>query len=252
MSNSGYIKYQKADPDPSLSPFIKCFWSVYNPTTEEKRFTILPDGHFDFIFVLSDNQPLIGSLSGIWTKEFECVVPPNTTKFGISFKLLAVDYLLKTNISALVDTQQELPAGFWGIDREDCTDFNTFVRKAIKVISAIPVKDIDPRKEELSAIVHASKGAMKVEEIADTIHWSSRQLNRYFNSRYGLSLKSYCNILRYRASFDQLKKKQLFPEADYADQAHFIKEVKKYSGVSPKELALNKDDKFIQIATLPE
>lgn len=214
MSNSGYINYQKADPSPALSNYVKCFWSVYNSTPEEKRFTILPDGHFDIIFTQGIQQPLTGSLAGIRTKEFECVVPANTTKFGISFKLPAVDCLLKTGISQYLDSETELPAGYWGITAADCTDFNTFVRKATQVISDISIQDMDERKQDLFNLVYSSKGAMKLEEIAATMHWKSKHLNRYFNNRFGLSLETYCNILRSRANFDQLKKKQLFPEAD--------------------------------------
>ena len=82
--------------------------------------------------------------------------------------------------------------------------------------------------------------------------WSKRQISRYFKNRFGLSLKAYCNILRYRASFQQLKEQQLYPEQDYADQAHFIRDVKKYSGVTPKKLAENKNGRFIQLSTLSE
>jgi AraC-like DNA-binding protein len=86
--------------------------------------------------------------------------------------------------------------------------------------------------------------------MSEQVHWSSRQINRYFNQLFGLSLKAYCNILRFRASFQHIKEGKLFPEQNFTDQAHFIKEIKKFSGVLPKELSKNKDDRFIQFSTL--
>jgi AraC-like DNA-binding protein len=111
---------------------------------------------------------------------------------------------------------------------------------------------IDLRKKKLFDLVYATNGAISIQEISDEAGWSSRQINRYFNKAFGMSLKSYCNILRYRSTFDQLKKGKLSPERDFSDQAHFIREVKKFSGVTPKQLAQNKNDRFIQFSTLSE
>ncbi len=36
-------------------------------------------------------------------------------------------------------------------------------------------------------------------------------MNRYFNQEYGISLKTYCNILRFRASFRHIKEGKLYP-----------------------------------------
>ena len=91
-----------------------------------------------------------------------------------------------------------------------------------------------------------------MEALAQAAAWSSRQINRYFRQMFGLTLKAYCNILRFRASFQHLREGQLFPEQNFFDQAHFIREIKRYAGVVPKELARNQDDRFIQLAALPK
>jgi AraC-like DNA-binding protein len=112
--------------------------------------------------------------------------------------------------------------------------------------------NIDERKRKLFNLIYAAQGSITIKELSESVHWSSRQINRYFNQWFGLSLKAYCNILRYRASFKQISEGKLFPEQNFTDQAHFIKAVKRYSGVTPKELAKNADDRFIQFSTLPE
>lgn len=245
------IIYKNALPDASLGDFIQHFWSVRNPGDTDMTVSILPDGYFDLMFHAIGDQSFNVLFSGLWTKEISYVIPPNSFTIGISFKLLAVDYLFKHSIASLVDHEGPLPGSLWDISLTD-RDFDHFVQHASERIRSVINMDIDPRKQQLFSILYHSNGTESVESISQATHWSKRQISRYFKNRFGLSLKAYSNILRYRASFQQLKEQQLYPEQDYADQAHFIRDVKKYSGVTPKKLAENKNGRFIQLSTLPQ
>ncbi len=111
--------------------------------------------------------------------------------------------------------------------------------------------NIDSRKQKLFELIYSSNGSLPVKELSEKVYWGSRQINRYFNKQFGISLKAYCNILRFRASLQHIKKGKLFPELNFADQNHFIKEIKKFSGVVPKDLSKNQNDRFILLSTLP-
>jgi AraC-like DNA-binding protein len=91
---------------------------------------------------------------------------------------------------------------------------------------------------------------MTVKELSGKVYWSSRQINRYFNQRFGVSLKTYCNILRFGASFKHISEGKLFPEQNFTDQNHFIKEIRKYAGVTPKELSKNENGQFVNITAI--
>jgi AraC-like DNA-binding protein len=91
---------------------------------------------------------------------------------------------------------------------------------------------------------------MSVQELSEKVYWSARQINRYFNLQFGVSLKVFCNILRFRMSLEHIAHGQLFPELNFTDQNHFIKEVKKFSGAVPKELFKNQNDRFILLSAL--
>ena len=80
--------------------------------------------------------------------------------------------------------------------------------------------------------------------------WSTRQINQYFNHQFGISLKTYCNILRFQASLSHIKEGKLFPQLNYYDQSHFIKEIKKLSGALPKDLFKNKNSRFLQLLAI--
>ena len=91
---------------------------------------------------------------------------------------------------------------------------------------------------------------MKVQELSEKVSWSSRQINRYFTQQFGLSLKAFCKILRFRASLEHIAQGKLFPELNFTDQTHFIKEIKKFAGVVPKELLKNTNDRFILLSVM--
>lgn len=170
--------------------------------------------------------------------------------FAVSFKLLAIEYIFHDSIARLLNYAEQLPANFWNFEASDLFDFDHFCEKATAAVESKLPHEVDARKQKLFELLYQTKGDMSVKEIAGQAFWSSRQINRYFNEHFGISLKTYCSILRFRASFPHIKAGKLFPQQDFADQSHFIKEVKKLSGVSPKELQRNKDDRFIQFSAL--
>lgn len=245
------IVYKTRNPDPSLSVFVESFWMLHNPNDCDKQVTILPDGRIDLFFTQSISEPFHITLLGIGTLPVNAAVKADRKTFAISFKPLASEYLLKDCMADLVNKAKNLPANFWNFNSSDLLDFELFCQKATQTIKSLVPKEIDARKQNLFALIYATNGAMSVAELSEKVAWSSRQINRYFNQQYGISLKSYCNILRFRASFQHIKKGKLFPEQNFADQAHFIKEVKKLAGVNPKQLVINQNDRFIQFSTLP-
>lgn len=247
---TNHVEYQRAAPDPLLSDFIKCYWSVHNPDEQEKIFSILPDGYFDLLFRAIKGEPVRLSLSGLWNRETESVVPGNSIVFGISFKLPASEYVLKESIAELVNTERDLPGDFWGLTISDLTNFDNLTNILEEKIRQRLCKNTDNRKLHLFATLYATNGSITAEEVSNTILWSNRQISQYFKDQFGISLKSYCTILRYRASFDHLSEKERYPQQNYSDQAHFIREVRKYSGVTPSVLAENENNRFIQLSTL--
>ena len=145
-----------------------------------------------------------------------------------------------------------MPQDFWGFCIDDLNDFGEFCKKISKKIYSILPDKIDERKRQLFQLIFASNGEIPIKELSEKLLWSQRQINRYFNQQYGLSLKAYCKILRFQASLAHIKNGKLYPHLNFTDQSHFIKEVKQLSGVSPKELHKNKNDRFLQFLVYNE
>jgi AraC-like DNA-binding protein len=246
------IEYRMVKPPPALTEFVESFWMLVNHSDEEQPVVIVPDGRIDVFFSFSAAEPYHVTLLGLQNHPDAQVIPPRATMFAISWNLLAVEYILPIRLADLLDSGCHLPPDYLGIGVEDLRDFDGFCAKAGARIEQLLPREIDARKRKLFNQLYASNGAMTVEALAAAAGWSSRQINRYFTRMFGLSLKAYGTILRFRASFQHLKAGKLYPEENFADQAHFIREIKKYAGVVPKELARNKDDRFIQFSALPK
>jgi AraC-like DNA-binding protein len=244
------LLYQFKEPDRTISDFVESFWMLENHTSTDKEIIVLPDGRIDIFLTFSGSESFQIVIMGLGIEPSYPILKGKTVIFAISLKLLSVEYLLGESITTILNKGKYLPPDFWGFSPSDLIDFDSFCIKATVKIKQHLTKSIDDRKQSLFRLIYSTKGTLTIAEYAEKTYWSSRQINRYFNQQFGLALKTYCSILRFRASFNQIKRGKLFPEADFADQAHFIKEVKKLSGVIPKELSRNKNDRFIQFSIL--
>lgn len=247
---SSTFNYQFLKPDPSIADFVESIGMFHNPSDKPKEVVVLPDGRIDLFFSQSASEPFQVLLMGLETEAEQRSVAPGTLTFVISFRPLAVEYLLPVPVAGFLNSAKELPDNFWDFTEKDLGDFNSFYRKATQKITTLLPTSIDERKRKLFELIYASKGEMSVKELSEKAFWSSRQINRYFNRQFGLSLKAYCSILRFRTSLEHIAQGKLFPEGNFADQNHFIKEIKKFSGVVPKELSKNKNDRFVLLSVL--
>ncbi|MXV52351.1 AraC family transcriptional regulator [Pedobacter sp. HMF7647] len=248
--NDSDITYKITAPERSLSDFVDSLWMLENHSDIAKDLVVVPDGRIDLFFSFSDTKPFHAMLMGLESEPTQTTLSPKTVIYAVSFKLPAIEYIFNISISDIVNGTQLLPGGFWGIEKSDLIKFEGFCQKVSDKIKENLHFTTDLRKQKLFQLIYSSKGALSVEELSEQVHWSSRQINRYFKSRFGMPLKTYCNILRFRASFHHIAEGKLFPEHNFADQAHFIKEIKRLSGVKPKDLYKNKNDRFLQLSAL--
>lgn len=246
------LDYKLIKPSQSLSDFVESYWQLRNPSDSDKEVVVLPDGRIDLIFSQAATESFQVTLVGIGTHPDKAMLAANTLMYAISFKPLAAEYIFQDTIAGLLDRAEHLPANFWNFTADDLNSFDVFCNKASQKIQSLLPTEIDNRKQDLFDLIYSSNGALTVKELSEKVFWSSRQINRYFNQQFGISLKAYCNIIRFRASFQHIKQGKLFPEENFTDQSHFIKEVKRLSGVLPKELKRNPNDRFIQFSTLTE
>jgi AraC-like DNA-binding protein len=82
----------------------------------------------------------------------------------------------------------------------------------------------------------------RVEQIADRLGYSLRQVTRLFLEEVGVSPRVFLNIVRLHRALRLLaggrdgNLAQLSAEAGFSDQSHFTREIERYTGASPLEV----------------
>ncbi|WP_343610776.1 AraC family transcriptional regulator [Chryseobacterium oranimense] len=246
------LEYISLPPQECLSHLIESIWMVRNHSEESVEAIVLPDGKIDLFLFLDQKGQFEIFISGICNEPILKQPFPKSVMFAISFYPTAAEYVFKRSFADSLNQKIILPPGFMEFCREDMQDFDAFYKKACRTIQSVLTGPIDNRKILLFDLVNRSKGEIKVEAIASETGWNSRGINRYFRKWLGITLKSYIDIIKFCNSLKQLKKGNFYPELNYADQSHFIRAVKKFSGSKPNILRKNDNDRFIQLTTLSD
>ncbi len=241
--------YRQINPSEKLTDFVDSYWQHINHTDAPKVVTISPDSFFKVIVEVIDDKIVAYFLTGLWPKETEVVIPKDATVYGIKFKILAPEYIFQREVAPLLYSHIELDLDFWNM-RD--FKFDTF-EKVVEQIEDVLIsklansKNIEGKKLQLSQLLYRVEGNISAEEVSNQIAWSNRQINRYLNKYLGVSLKTYLNIQKIYNAYIQIREGRFHPDKGYFDQAHFIREVKKHTNKTPKELYKEQHDRFVQL-----
>jgi len=246
----GEFNFTSESPGGALAEFVERIGVFGNPADAPREIVVLPDGRIDLFFWRNDDGGFDVILLGLETEAEQRSVPPHTLVYTISFTPLGLEYLVRIPVAGFLNSGIQLDAGFWDFAGADFADFDAFYKKALHALTQRLPAETDLRKSRLFDLIYAANGEISVATLAAQVGWGSRQINRYFTHYFGLPLKVYCNILRFRASLKFIARGKLFPDLDFSDQNHFIKEIKKFSGVVPKELSKNENDRFVLLSLL--
>jgi AraC-like DNA-binding protein len=236
-----------------LEDFIEIFWEHKNLDSVATTRTIFPDSFLKLIVEVAEGKIIAYFITGIWSKETDITIPAKTTVYGIKFKILAPEYIFQKEFSDTLLSQINLPHDFFNIDKVTFITFESVVSQfediLIKRLEAAN-KHLDPKKLQLSQMLYKMKGQLTVEDISNQLSWENRDINRYFNKYLGVPLKKYLNIQKVYAAYSQIMEGRFFPDDGFYDQPHFIREVKKYTGQTPRELFKDRNDRFIQLKNI--
>lgn len=255
------MNYQQYEVPEELESFIKCFWSLDAPASavpEKQR--IVPDGCMEMIFHYADlyeqfledgtriTQPRCFVFGQI-TAPLEIVPTGSTGIIAARFqpdgfipfssysiqqmenKAVALQSLFGENVLTL--EQQVLSA-----DTNDnrIRFISSFLCKRLQTPEAIN----RITKLSIDALLQ-SNGQINIDELAERLQINRRQLERRFSSTIGLSPKQLSKFIRLQTTLKIMNEKKftsltsLAYENGYYDQAHFIKDFKEFTGLSPRQ-----------------
>lgn len=255
------MEYKEYDVDEQLQPFVKCFWSLDAPATEiGQRQRIIPDGCMEMIIHYGDlYEQFLEDGSGI--------IQPRCFVFG---QITTPLEIAPTGVSVIIAARFQ-PDGFFPFTNFPLEKMENKAVPLNKLFGdaaeAFEIKILDSKNTEerigiitdflltrldnpeaRNRITAASiellmetKGLLNVEELSSHLQVNRRQLERNFSTAIGLSPKQLSKAIRLQASLKMMQQNKqdnltsLALENGYYDQAHFIKDFKEFTGLSPKQ-----------------
>jgi AraC-like DNA-binding protein len=244
--------FKRLEPTPRISQWVECFWIIENDDPKQVIQKIIPDGFPELIFHFG--EPYEINLSGGWEVQNKNLLAGQIKKFfwlrntgkasmlGIKLKPAAPALGFNIPMADLTDKVENIDAlpnrALQSLTNEvrSVESFDNRVQAASRFFENLP--QVSNPVEDAVALIFTSQGLCSVSSIAETLKISERQLERLFKQYVGLSPKFYSRIIRFSTIF-QLKEKgdpswmDLTYEAGFADQSHFIRNFKSFTGEDP-------------------
>jgi AraC-like DNA-binding protein len=262
------MNYQTFEPTSDLEEWVKCYWileslndNIPAPITQDsKRQTIIPDGCMEMIFHYGDlyKQYIESGESILQPKCFVIgqlttpleIEPTGTTGiFSVRFHpegfMPFATIPLREMENKAVSLEHLFGASGQALEAAVLTAQTTAERiRLVEVFLINKLADnttIDRIVQSTVETILTANGQLSIEALSRQTGINRRQLERKFASAIGLSPKQLSKTIRLQATLKMLLNKQftsltaLAYQGEYYDQAHFIKDFKEFTGLTPKE-----------------
>jgi AraC-like DNA-binding protein len=234
--------YREFRPPPALAEYLLCLWTQTISPSSEFTQRVLPDCCVDILFM--NGVPMV---IGPWTEPFDAHLPPGTNILGARCHPGLASTILGVPASELLNLSVPL-CEIWG-SRERAA----FTRIADEITVAARMSAMETallaRLRDTGPVDTATRAGIewiarhphgRVEELSDRLGLSSRQVQRRFTAAVGYGPKLFQSVLRFQRLLNlaatagvEWNLARLAADAEYSDQAHMAREVRRFSGKLP-------------------
>lgn len=231
----------------TLKDCIDCYWQSSDPGDGQiVVYPSLPEPYINLFFPI--NTDAKATLKGISANaDF---IEIRSALFGVRLFLKGFFQLDLAPCSAIVDqlialeligTQAEKDlavqiAGTDGFQKRVALFRAYFEQKAAHPLSAQKANMADA----LQYLVSNYKDPKIIQHYADRSGVSPRTISRWFSSEIGINAKKLARIARFHTALSMLhtaNEPGFYFDCGYYDQAHFIRDFKEFTGITPEEYA---------------
>jgi AraC-like DNA-binding protein len=238
--------YREFAPSPPLHALLNCRWERDLPGEDPADSTlILPDGCVDLVWRAGK---LI--VAGIDSTARRSPVQAGTSIVGVRLRPGVAGAVFGLPASELLDSQVPLE-GLLGLPAYELSErlAGAQDREAeyllLEGIVASAIADTSPDPLVLAATRRLGFPGSRVDELADALGLSERQLRRRFHQAVGYGPKTLDRVLRFRRLVSQAQAvsdgevdlARLAADLGYADQAHMTRDSVRLTGMPPTRLA---------------
>lgn len=268
------MNYQTFQPHPDLAALVKFYWTLevpFDPNNHRQK--IIPDGCVEMTFNLKDPIKRYTSkdefvlhpwamVMGQRTKSYDIEPVGDVDSFAICFYPLGFANFVNTPLEDLVDKEApiedlfgEASAKALGQQIKDASD--TQERIAITETFLLDklhdTRTIESMVKTTVDMLMATNGSTSIRAILKDDASKRRQIERSFKNQIGISPKHLGRVIRLHSALKMLLNEEgesltrIAYESEYFDQAHFIKDFKEFTGITPSEFLGNEN---MALATL--
>lgn len=251
------MNYQQRKPPACLNGYVRYFWTLESNCTgfSPKTLGPLADGCPGIIlqraatgqFYDHDNSQLPDVfLYGQTVKRTAIYLLGNFKTTGVCFAPNALKSIFGFNANELTDSCLDMRLVSASLTEQLLnTPSSTDQLELLSGYLLHQIKKTDTPVDKLThyalARLIATKGTISLKEMQITLNLSERSIERKFEQHVGISPKLFSRICRFQAALDQLKNNNYTKLSDiafengYADQSHFIRVFREFTGHSPQQ-----------------
>jgi AraC-like DNA-binding protein len=233
--------YAEWAPPAALREMVACLWVAVVPGDADRKALVLPDACSDLIWQQGAGAHVAGPDTGPVTT----ITPAGTVMVGVRFRPPAGGPALGVPLSELrdlrVDLAELLPAAARALPAT--LDPGIAAERALDVAGLLVADGaLDPAVSQAAALL--GDPAARVEQVANEVSLSMRQLRRRFHAATGYgpkTLQRVCRFQRFVRELDAAGRScdlaLAAAAAGYADQSHLTRDCVELSGLTPAALA---------------
>lgn len=266
------MKYTEFKPNEILSDYIQLIWIAESESATENypKEKILPDGIVEIVFHFAD--PFVTyNTQGEKKKQSKGFAISQMKNFveiesdgiigfvSVRFYPWGANHFFDTPISGFLDDSIDI-ALLWPNDFQNILQAiqNVSNNKRINIIQSFLEEQLKKHKKETKEIetaiklIRESKGKYTIEDLCKKLHIHHKKLERGFVNTIGTTPKMFSRTTRFLhlchhlVEYENLTLTQLAHKIGYYDQAHFIKDFKEFSGITPTEYFKQKNICFAE------
>lgn len=255
------MKYITINPPESLARYVRFFWVLEGEACEEKPYihrgmadgcaelVFHYHGVFDELFLNGKSEKSFNAGLDAQSQRFRRFsISQNFGIFGVYLYPYAVSHLFSIPATELknqlLDLKTLLGKDENGLEEKMilAPDTPSRVRILTQFLeNRLPsTKPVRPGVFETINFIIKCNGMVKVETLAERNFLSTRQFERNFKRFSGFAPKLFSRIIRFQTALnlygkEQISLTEIAYDMGYADQSHFIRDFKEFSGQNPKE-----------------
>jgi len=247
---------QHIQPIAGLQPYIRHFGMLEDdiPCGETKAFKIIADGCPGLIFQENTNSFLDKDgnklpqlfIHGLTSSNSQKTATGKYRNIGVYFQPTAIKAILGIDAHELTDRYLDLNE----IVKNDLADqllSEDETDKRIAILSDFLFRLIEKnkypenRKSSYAVAKINTDNDDGLSAIQSDLSLSERSLERIFKTDIGISPKLFFRICRFQAALDGVRSRtfnsltEIAYQHSYADQSHFIREFREFTGATPKQ-----------------